>query len=439
MTRLFFFPLLHLPLSATKKADPSSGGHKPGGGNNWSNAFSILLFFLTLAPLTFAAALTLSNLDLPDGIALKSEYYEVDSAEYDQDSPGFLKFRVNSEHATYEVVGLLELVKLLREIEVIEKVRRNEKTSGFFDGAASSVEATGKGFVSFVSHPIGSAKGIGKAAGKLGGMFGRAFRRKEEGEQTSFSEKVLGSSRRELAKEFGVDVYTTNPYLNGILNQMARARLGGKGAVAVIKLLVPVVMIASVTITASGVNAAADHLVNDSSTADLFRSNQEALVGFGFEKEEVKCLLNSLVLTPREVTYLRFYFEKLKNVPGYEGILTSVCRAVTPEQARKILYEAQIAAEEIGGNPDYEKLGIFSEGLALADSKRLIFITAYDYLDESDLGEQTISKASRLAEEWKKSGLEIWNGGKVTSEFHSAVSRWNIKTRSWLLFETKSD
>ena len=61
---------------------------------------------------------------------------------------------------------------------------------------------------------------------------------------------MLGASERELAKEFGVDVYTSNPYMKELLRSMARARMGGKGAVMVVKLLVPVAALASVAITA---------------------------------------------------------------------------------------------------------------------------------------------------------------------------------------------
>ena len=354
-----------------------------------------------------AAVPRLSDLDLPGNIPSQTEYYEISAADYSLENPGFLKFRVKAEHATYEVVGLRPLAKLLREIEVIEKVRRNEKTSGFFDGAASSVEATRKGLTTLASHPIDSVKGVGKAAGKLGRMVGRAFTKKEKGEQTSFNEKLLGSSKRELAKQFGVDAYTTNPYLNEVLNEMARARLGGKGATVVLKFLIPVAGLASVALTASGVNATADRLVNDSSLPDLFRINQQALLSLGFDRKEAERLLNSSILTPREVTYLRVYLEKLKNIKGYEEISAGVCEAKKPEAARKIMDEAQLAAEEAAQNPNYERLEIFSEGLALADSKRLILVTAYDYLDQSKLGDQILLKANQLAEEWRKNFIEI--------------------------------
>ena len=125
---------------------------------------------------TFVAFLGLSirDLDLPKSFSLQSSYYSVDSVNQIEE-PGFLKFRVNSSHAVYEVEGLLPLQKLLHEIEIIEQIKRHESGTGFADGAADSVKATGSGFVRLVAHPIQSGKGVGQAVGKLGekaGPFG---------------------------------------------------------------------------------------------------------------------------------------------------------------------------------------------------------------------------------------------------------------------------
>ena len=75
-----------------------------------------------------------------------------------------------------------------------------------------------------------SAAGIGRGIGKLGGKIGGAFRKKEEGEK---GDGFFGSTKRQIAKQLGVDVYSRNPTLQDKLDSMAKARMGGRGIVAV--------------------------------------------------------------------------------------------------------------------------------------------------------------------------------------------------------------
>jgi hypothetical protein len=297
-----------------------------------------------------------------------------------------------------------------------------------------SVVATGEGAVNLVAHPIQSAKGIGKAVGKLGMAVGRAFREKEAGEDATFGEKMLGSSEREIANKLGVDVYTTNPHLKALLERMAKSRFGGKGVTAAAKLLIPVVGVAAVAITAAGLNSAADQVVNDTGRADLFRINKNALLDLGLDETAVVKLLNSPYYSPREVTYLRFYLVRLKDVAGFRDILKKANAADSVSKARKILYEAQIAAAGLNEGVRFERVQPLEEGLAVVESKRLILVTPYDYLEVSPLGNRVRERALALQRDWGKGAVEIWNGGRVTPEFRSSVFFKGIKVRDGRLF-----
>ena len=279
------------------------------------------------------------------------------------------------------------------------------------------MEATADGFVNLVSHPVVSVKGMGKAIGKLGRSVGGAFRSKEKGESSSFSEKIIGSSERELAKEFGVDVYTDNPYLSGMLKAMARSRAGGKGAVMVVKFFLPVAALVSVGITASGLNSAADQLVNDSTRADLFRLNKLALTGMGISEKEAVRFLNLPHYSPREATYMRVYLEKLASVPGHAKILEQAARAPSLIKARKILWETRLAAESIQKGQTYDKIETLSEGLALKQRNRIVLFTACDYLQRSPLADRIEARFNTLKKEWGASDLEIQSGAVLAPDF----------------------
>ncbi len=392
------------------------------------------LLILLLAPSLEANGLSLRDLDPPKNFLAGSSQSTIHSIEPSRQTPGFLKFRVISPHATYDVEGVLPLRKLLQEIEVIGQVKRGEAGTGFGDGLGDSVVATGEGAVNLVVHPIQSAKKIGRAVGKLGRSVGGIFREGEEGEKTTFGEKMLGGSEREVAKKLGVDVYTPNLYLKEMITRMAKARLGGKGTTAAVKFLIPVIGVPAIAVTAVGINTAADQAVNDTSKPDLFRANQEALLDLGLEELEVLQLLNSPHYTPREVTYIRFYLERLKDVPGHRDLLKTAANAKSVGEARKILYESQMAAGGMTEKIKFQRIYCFEEGMGVVESSRIIFITPYDYLDRSPLGNRAVERALDLKKQWRKNSVEFWNGGKATSSFSSSVFSKGIKVRSWVLF-----
>ncbi len=393
----------------------------------------IAAFFIlwTVCPSLILAQVSLT--DLGARIVPKNTYYEIFSVQESQE-PGFLKFSVKSAHAAYQVEGVLPLMKILHEIEVIEKIRRNEENSGFFDGAASSVEDTADGFVKLVSHPIESGKGLGKAAGKIGSSIGGVFRRKEEGEKTSFKDSLIGQSERELAKNYQVDVYTANTYLKNLLNSMAKARAGGKGAIFAVSFLIPIGLIGA-AVTVSSVNGAADQLINDSSKGELFQLNKQALLELGCPSADVERFVNSQYYTPREATYIRVYLEKIKHAVGFRDILKVAADLKNPHDIKKILHTLQIAAEEAQKDPYvFDHIEIKGDGLWAATEKKLVWILPYDYLQNNRHGELLLNQA---VDEWKidpKRQFEVWNAGQVTQDFLRAASRRGVKMQWFRLW-----
>ena len=391
--------------------------------------------WVALLPQEVFADTTLKELNPPKVFQVQSEYYQIYPHVSDGSSPGSLKFRVLAPHHAYDVEGVLELHKLLHEIEVIERIRRDKDGSGFFDGAADSVAGTGKGLLKLVTHPVESAKGVGKAAGKLGSKIGSVFRPTEKGESSSFSEQVYGKAEREIAKQFQVDVYTSNPHLRELISKMARARSAGEGAAMIATFFIPIGAIGNVVLTTSGTNKFADQIVNDMDRFDLFQANQEAFIQLGFGLYDSKNLLNSSFYTPREATYLRFYLEKLKGVKNFRQILKRATIVKSVSEAHKILYEAQMASDHVKADSPYLQLACYNEGIAVEEKDRMILITAYDLLDSTFLGGRVIERALETEQVWNKSAVEIWNGGKITEKFSEWAHSKRIKTRDWVLFE----
>lgn len=381
---------------------------------------------LLLAQVSFA--------DLGVRIIPRNTYYNILSVE-ESENPGFLEFTVNSSHASYKTEGVLSLIKLLHEIEVIEKINRSEEGSGFVAGAGSTVESTADGFVKLVKDPIESGKSIGRAVGKVGTSIGGVFREKEEGEKTSFKDSLIGRSERELAKEFQVDVYTDNPNLKKLLNKMARARAGGKGIAVVASFLIPVAGIAGIALTASSVNGKADLLVNDSSKPELFRINKQALLALKIPAADVERFINSPYYTPREATYIRTYLEQLRYAIGFREVFKIASEIQSSADAEKILYTLQMAAGEAQKDPYvFDHIEVKGDGLWAATEKKVVWILPYDYLQNNRHGGILLDQA---VEEWKtypKRDFEIWTAGQVKQDFLRAASARGVKLQWFRLW-----
>ncbi len=390
---------------------------------------SLILFLLT--PSVMAA--TLAELEFPFTFKTKSTVWTLKSAA-DSSRPGFLVFHVESPHGPYDVETLPELRKTLHEIEVIEQVRKGQAGSGFTDGAVDSVVATGEGVKNLVTNPIESGKNIGSAAGKLGRKVGGVFRSKEEGEKTTFSEKVFGGSERELAVQLGVDVYTRNPKLRQMIADMAHSRMGGKGVAAVGKFLLPIAGLVSVAVTAGGINSAADQFVNTKSKGDLFAANQKALEEMGFSGRDIRIFLNKAYYTPRETTYIRFYLERLKNAAGYQEIFRRAVQSVNAWEAREVLYAAQLAAEKASKKKGQLRLYSTDEGIALEDGTEFTFVVPYDYLGADGAGKKVLSRAEALKSLKPFSKAEILVAGQPARDFVKEAERLKFDVKGWMLF-----
>lgn len=399
-----------------------------------------LILSLVFSPWLVLGELSLQDLHLPSSFrSAPSPYAVVESIKEEPTAPGFLVFSVSSPDSRYTVHGLANFRQCLHEIDVIEQLKKDEDSGGgMLAGAADSLRDTGQGFKNLILNPVESAKGIGQGIGKMGDKVGDAFREKEEGEKISASEGLLGSAKREMAKTLGVDIYSRNQNLQEQLDRIAKARMGGKGVVMIASFLLPVGLVASAVLTVSGINNAADELINDNDRADLYKLNSNALLSLGFSKEKVIRFLNHPYYTPRELTYLRFYLEKLQKVQGFDTILDAAISAKTEIPATKILHEAQIAADSISKAEPVVKLVLIPEGILLEKKDKVLLVTAYDYLDRSLLGKHIERKVLDLKETLGKKSAEIWNGGVITPRLGGALLLKGIQLQRMCLFKART-
>ena len=370
--------------------------------------------------------------DFPPSLPFHTDYYAIDSLIKHSREPGFLKFRVISAHADYEVEGWTALTVLLREIEVIERLHRGmDETTGFWDGFSGSWVGLARGLYGLLRHPVASVKGVGVAGKKAGRRISSAVRGREPGERTMAEEKILGDSEREIANMLGVDVYTENPHLRELLFQMARARQSGKWAAFGSGFLVPMPGAVSIALSAGSVNHMADQIVNEHSRVDVYRLNLDRLLALGFPEDEAKAFLNSPYLTPREATRMRSYLEELRALEGSESLLQAACDISSIWEGRRLLYAAELAVENRSWISDPARLRTDAVGIAAIGREKIILFTPFDFLGEPPVDGLVLRAVADLAGEWPGRAVEIWNLGDVSEDFAARAREQGLRVREW--------
>jgi hypothetical protein len=144
--------------------------------------------------------------------------------------------------------------------------------------------------------------------------------------------------------------------------------------------------------------------------------------------------LNHPYYTPREVTYIRFYLERLHTLRGSEALLDQAIRLTEDIPAQKFLHEMQMAADAIGTVNDAQAIRIVPEGLILEKRGSVALIMGYDFIDGSPLGDRVVRRVVETKSKLGKSAAEIWNAGVVTSKFGGSLVFKGITVRRMCLF-----
>ncbi len=262
--------------------------------NKFSNLtiISIAILFTYLLPLLRnvpAANLPPETVSLSSITGLKelskdNEFFTIDELVR-VDEP-FYRFNVKSPHGDYDVVSIKALLKICYEIRIIEEYRATEQGGQAWDSAGESLKNIGRGAKQIVKNPKESAKAFGRAGGKLARGVGRFFKKHLDKDDENIEEKTeqgedrskggkgfsTGKHARQFAAELGLDVYTDNPYLQTLIQEVAKERAKGSIGTSVgLFFLAPVqgLGLLSNSMTQDGSDAEIEKLITTESPPEL--------------------------------------------------------------------------------------------------------------------------------------------------------------------------
>ena len=330
----------------------------------------------------FEAPPTLAARDLVPAERLQGPGYRVDDAV---PTDGFLAtYTVRSDYGVFTARGPGMLEIRLSEVSGLRQLEAISKSDAFVEGLKASATEFGGQVKQLVTNPVDTVKGIPEGVGRF---FERVSRGAKTGAQklgdtkaaqdapappppgpgaalpgasargastpatqpdvTTEAAKAAGGvtrdafgfddRRRQLAKEVGVDPYTTNPVLAKQLDDIAWAAFAGGLGVTALKSMVPGSMVI-------GTSAMLADWVYDTPPGDLKVRNEKALLAMGVSQEAVDHLLRHPRYTLTRQTRLVLELGRLGGVVGRADIMLLVLSVASEAQARFVVGAVEMLA-----------------------------------------------------------------------------------------------
>lgn len=259
-------------------------------------------------------------------------------------------FTVRSESAAFEAASVVNLLKLTHELAVIEELEEIHKGKEFASGVADGVKGIGTGLKNLVTHPGQSVKGVGERLRKTGRSLERAVGAEESvGRDESGRDRAhlgagpAGQSRRALAYQFGVDVYTRNPVLQRILVDLSRVYTAGTFATWAI----PYHIGALDYFNPLSGDDATERRIRDYPPDELRRLvGQELEPLFGMNREDPSRPLRRWLMnpnySPRQTAYIGEALKRFSGAGNIGLVLGNLSEASTPEEADMLTLEIRL-------------------------------------------------------------------------------------------------
>ncbi|MBI5582270.1 MAG: hypothetical protein HY892_00450 [Deltaproteobacteria bacterium] len=297
---------------------------------------------------------------------------------------GFLmKFTIVSDFGTFiaRSPGMAET--RIREIDALDRLEKVSKSDAFKAGLKAAGREFGKQVGQLIENPEETIKGVPEGVGRFFERVGRGAKTgyqklgdmKEQekqpvpppagpgarlpgepeatgakGGKVTVEEATLrmagkvtadafgyDDQRRRIARELGVDPYSTNPVLTQRLDDIASAAFAGGLGISAFKAVVPAGMVIST-------GTALSDWVWDMAPGDLKVQNERSLLAMGVAQDQVDRLLRQPQFTLTLQTRLVKALERLKQTAGRPGIMPVATTVLSFDQARFVVEALEMLA-----------------------------------------------------------------------------------------------
>lgn len=260
------------------------------------------------------------------------------------DPCGFLNhYEVESSFGLYEAHSDRMLTVRLREIETMQRLMKMSSTNTYMASLQKRLVALPNSLVQVATNPV---KAIGRVPKVVGNTFGRVGSflggvGKGGKSPDDIRKALVAAQKRRLAIELKVDVYSTNPKLQQLLDDVATARYAGEMTVSLASYAIPGGA-GTAVYSAASYNADIVQILADKTEEELIAHNGKLLRGLGVHAFVVRKFFEAPHLSPRHETTITAAMGRMRGVKGLGAVAEAAIEAA--DETRALLQEQQAFA-----------------------------------------------------------------------------------------------
>lgn len=240
---------------------------------------------------------------------------------------------INSQYGQFTAVGNAMLEIRVREIYALEAMAKTQQSDAYKGAAEAALDGMVAGATNLVNDPVGSVKGAVSGVAKLFNRASEAVVGTKSQAQDSTMQGIIGFSKakRQIAYEFDVDAYSSNPVLQERLDEIAWAGFAGGATFSLATAMVPGA--GGVLLTGVNTTGMMNEIFRTTSPEDLRIMNREKLRAMGISKELTDLFVDNAAYTPRQQTLLVFALDEMSGVADRSALIKVALFAPDQEMA----------------------------------------------------------------------------------------------------------
>lgn len=309
-------------------------------------------------------------------------------------------FEVTSNFGIYKVNSTEMLQIRVHEFQVLKDASNISGMEQFGNSLKDSVVQVPVSAVKLVTEPVQSVKNIGTSVKSKFSRIGRFFssgRKKSQYEDSSFRELTQGQKKREVAAELGLDVYSSNPKVQKLLNHLARSRAVGAAPVRLAGLAHPAV---GISLTALRLRRDISDDLKNKTPSELNAMNDKVLKKLDVERPIRRAFLNHRRYSPKHKTTIVANLEAMKGVDGLGNFLMATLEDTTEEEA---LFSERQSDMLLFYHKRIEKLDRMGRAghlpIAFTKKDNMILMGPADYVSWREQSEKMLAMIQSIAKE----------------------------------------
>ena len=256
------------------------------------------------------------------------------------------QYSVTSDYGPFTAPSDARLRRLIREIAAIAELRKIRQSDAFAKATADAGKGVVQGAQHLIEDPVGT---IGAVPEAVFSVFGRVSEATKRGGRSKYEDGMaqnllaVSSFKREYAKKFDVDVYSSNEVLQKELKQ-CRLGLGRRQSDLECGLDGDRGGCAAGRERSAHARAGKD-LVNALPPTELSKRNREALRQMRVPDTVADSFLDNRMLSPRHQTIIVEAMKALHGIPGRSAFIQYAARADNEDAALLFQQMAELLAD----------------------------------------------------------------------------------------------